>query len=369
MNKVDHEHNLLSFLQKNKFSNLLFLLVFFIATFFIVNNINTGVVDGIRYSGLINDGLEMSSDEIREQYYSDIKALAASLRSSRSFEGFNNGDTRHALRWLYRTLEGEWYEFIVNLLHYNGVILITLTNVLYVGLSYWFTFLSVTALNQRYSTTHLYLSGFLFFTLFVLILSNGMQDVYTFVEMLAVASGLYFALKKKFLLFLLAVALGVVNRESGLVIPLIYIIFNHRQKISYLLPVYGLAVILAVNIDLVFESGLYNPTNYMALTESYSLQTWFKDYVLVGAFLLCFCYPFYWFLGDKGFIWREKRLFLVTMLYMAVGLLGTSSTSVFCLLLCVPSLICLVSRSISEKVNLVEQPIISGENTEKERAL
>ena len=164
------------------------------------------------------------------------------------------------------------------------------------------------------------------------------------------------------LLFLLAVALGVINRESGLIIPLIYIIFHHRERISYLLPVYGLAVILAVHIDLVFEPGLYNPTNYIAITESYSIKTWLKDYVVVGAFLLCFCYPFYCCLGDKGFIWREKRLFLVTLLYMAVGLLGTNSTNLFCLLLAVPSFICLVSRLISEKVSLIEQPVISRQS-------
>lgn len=344
---------MLTFFLEKKYIHLYFVFALFISLFFIINNSVTDSLVALSYD---TNGKHLSDAEIREKYYKNFEEGASYLRHDRSFQGFRDGDTRHKLRWVYRTFEIEYYKFISGLLHFNGLAIVVLTNALYVFVGFLFTFLALSRCLNQYNSFFLHFSGLTFFTLFTIILSHGYQDVYAYVEMLAIAGGLYFAFRNNMYCFLLLLSLAVIDRESGVIMSLIYPIIHPKNKISYIPICYAPILLLLINYDLIFNASLYNVANYIPITENYAISLSIKNYIYLILFYIIFSFPFLLMLWN----WKTSNLLIkktsyISMIYIVVAIVGKADTDIFGFMLCLPGVICCLSLLLAEKYPFLKE--------------
>ena len=96
------------FLKSDKYINLLLFFFFFLSTLFIFNKETTTLF--LEYKFHLLEDINIKKDNVSDNnsfYDSNIFQPAINLKSDRTFQGFNGGDTRHKLRWLYRDIESK----------------------------------------------------------------------------------------------------------------------------------------------------------------------------------------------------------------------------------------------------------------------
>ncbi len=339
---------MLDFLRHNNYSNLLLLIFFFLVTFFRANQVsndyyldilNKEKILGLEYK-INNQILNHKLPDIKNKFYDDlIFSHSKNLLEHRTLDGFEGGEARHKLRWFYRNFEAKIYGFLIGILNNKYLTIYTLVQTCYIFGTFIFIFLTISNLKSEYLPKNLILSGLIFFSFFNFFLTNGIQTIYTIPEMFFLSIGIYLSLKKKFVLFLIPLFFSVVNRESGLALSLVYIIFNYKNISSYLMPIIASSIIILVNLDLASNLNFYSVDNYVPIRESFfSEDPRLKDIVFFGLFLFSNLIIFYYvYLTSNKFPHTSQFLF-VTVLYILVALLGTDITNVYSLLLILPSL-------------------------------
>ncbi len=339
---------MLDFLRYNNYSNLLLLIFFFFVIFFRANQIsNDYYLKTLNNEKILalesqksNQNPNQSLTDIKNKFYNDlIFNPSKSLLKHRTLDGFEGGEARHKLRWFYRNLEAKIYEFLIGFSNGAYLTIYTVVQTCYIFGTFIFIFLTISNLKRKYLSKNLILSGLIFFSFFNLVLTNGIQSIYTIPEMFFLSIGIYLSLKKKFLLFLIPLFFSVVNRESGLALSLVYIIFNHRNILSYIMPVIAISIIICVNLDLASNLNFYNVDNYVPIRESFFLKgPRLNDIVFFVLFLFSHLIIFYYlYLTSNKFPYTNQFLF-ITVLYFLVAILGTDITNTYSLLLILPSL-------------------------------
>lgn len=327
---------LISFLTQKKFKNLFFLFFIFIALFSFFNYVT------------INLASHKSDNFSKEKFYDDrVFDVVSSLKDNRTFEGFEGGHSRHKLRWLFRDLESKIYENVFKITKSKPLIIFSFLNTLYVYFSFIFTYLTIKSLRKSFNSTDLILSGFIFYTLICLKFSYGYQTPYSVTEMLFISMGIYYSLNSKILIFLIVMFFAVINRESGIAISLIYIIFNHRKLYSYFLPFLAIIILLVVNFDLVQNINIYKFSTYFPVNENYfeKESESFKHLIIFFIYILSFFVMFFSFVKFSTTYSNQNKLLMIFLLYSLIALFGTNLTNIFSLILTIPSFTILFSLS------------------------
>ena len=333
--------NFFKFIKSSNYLNALFFLFFFLSIFFFFNHITTILnYDNIR----IYQSYEPSRDDEKidfNQLFYNLYIFDHSefLSSNREIGGFEGGDGRHKLRWLYRDLETRLFKKLFLFFPKKPLTFYTLLNTLYCFFSFFFTFLTISQICNNYSQRKLLLCGFIFNFFIFLIFFTGYQTIFTLPEMFYISIGIYFSLKSNFFLFLIPLFLAVINRESGIALSFVFIIFNFRKLYSYSLPLIAVLSLLIVNYDLILNQNLYSISTYFPIEEKFiTNKTSLASLIFFLFFLFNFLVVLFFIIQKKNSNEKFLELAIISLLYFLIAIFGTNLTNVFSLLLIVPSI-------------------------------
>ena len=338
-----------SFLKSDKYTNLLLFFFFFLSILFIFNKVTDNLFLEQKFHSL--DDNNTQKDIVSEKnifYDSSIFQPATNLKSDRTFQSFKGGETRHKLRWLYRDIESKIYKSIFQIIGTQKLFVFTIINTSYLFLSFLFTFLTISFYKKKYSTEVLIISGFFYLLLISLSISTNIQSIYTIPEVFFISAGIYFATISNIILFLVPLFFAVINRESGIALSFVYLILNHKNKLSYFVPIISVFILLFVNFDLITNKNTYNLSTYFPIKEGYSDSILSKAEIFVFIlYLLNFSILFYVIYIYKKNDYKFFQFSLISLLYFLVATFGTNLTNVYSLLLLAPSLTFLFVLSFS----------------------
>ena len=335
------ELDFLKFVKSNNYINLLFIFFFFLSIFFFFNHITTILnYDNIRINQDYKSSTKFEKIDFNQVFY-DVHIFdnSESLSSQRELDGFEGGHGRHKLRWLYRDLQAKVFKKIFLFFPEKPLTFYTLLNTTYCFFSFFFTFLTISQISKKYSQKKLLLCGFFFSFFIFLIFCTGYQSIFTLPEMFYISMGIYFSLKSNFFLFLIPLFFAVINRESGIALSFVYIIFNFRKVYSYFLPLFAVLSLLTVNFDLIQNQNLYSFSTYFPIDEKFiKNETSTTEIFLLLLFLLIFLILLFFIIQKKNSNEKFFELITISFLYFMIAIFGTNLTNVFSLLLIVPSI-------------------------------
>ncbi len=270
-------------------------------------------------------------NQIHLRLDSDINGGAAKIKyseklvSNETYNALNReckitGDfaDRHKVRWVKSLFLQEIFlasEKISSVLPYY-------TNVF---LHSFVIFLTLIMIKNTFSLHHKYT---LFFLLCITFLFQNYLSEYSYsiFEMFFLSLAIYASKHKKFILFLVSGIFAVLNRESGFIILLSWLLFNSDYKkliISYLIT--GATFVL-LNLDI--AKCLINP-EFFVPTESQGGQVIFSDliginFISLGKlffinFLLPFGLAFYYIFQTQN---KNKILIIMFLIYFLVFLVA-----------------------------------------------
>lgn len=187
-------------------------------------------------------------------------------------------DQRHKLRWLYKTAEAWVYQstaakisvraaLYAKDVHYALAVLIALI----------FVVLTAEKLRGGLDFQTLSFLAFAFYAYTALVVtSHRMYDQHSLIEMAAHAAGLYFALNRRLLPFLIVLFVAVANRETGSALGVIYALINWRERMFWLPVVLGPVMLSAINADLFLLPDFYDPNNFVMTKTNIGYITLFN---------------------------------------------------------------------------------------------
>ena len=179
--------SIVNFLKSNNYSNLFLFFFFFLSIFFksnqITNDIYLAIQNQIAIDKISKNTSQAESEkninllENNKYEFFDILIFspAKSLRENRKLEGFEGGKGRHRLRWFYKHLEAKVYKAAINLFGENLLSIYTMVQTLYLFFTFFIIFLIVSKINKNYETKTFVLTGLIFYFLFNLFASVGIQ--------------------------------------------------------------------------------------------------------------------------------------------------------------------------------------------------
>jgi len=166
---------------------------------------------------------------------------------------------KHKLRWAYRAFEINLYDKFLDLSD-NGIkekYLVLIHYSLIVFLTSLFSIKIFKTINKEHSkeSMALFISIYFLLYLFVMVLTP-LDELFTFVEVMALTVLIYATINNNFWLFILATIIAVTNRESGVIFGFIYSLYNWRHlgnlKISISI-LFGFFVLAFLNLDIIMN--------------------------------------------------------------------------------------------------------------------
>ena len=231
-------------------------------------------------------------------------------------------DERHRLRWIFTKAFVSLYDYGSNFFDEKNIYQIYK---IILGLIIFLGYLSIFNLikSDDEFLKSIYPPTSIFLIIFLLVSNSHLSELrFSILEFLFVSLGFYFILKKKFYLFLILSIISTLNRESGFLLPILYLIFYPRE-IKKVILIYIISAICfsVVNFDtlkcLLKDGFLINHNLFYETKSSLSYYTlfkiFFKDYLLYFIFFIIF-----W---KKKFF--QKKLILIFVLYTAIFVLAT----------------------------------------------
>ena len=227
---------------------------------------------------------------------------------------------RHKVRWLKALFLKNIFtlanNFSEKLPYYINIILHS-----------FFIFLSLYVLNKTFNFEHRYNYIFLIYITF-LFQQHLSEYSYSIFEMFFLSMALYASKNKKHFLFFGSCLLAILNRESGFLIILTWLIFNNNdyKKVIYFIFASGL-IFFAVNFDIL--KCLLNPKFFIPL-ESQKGQVNISDVPNINVislgklvfvnFLLPFGLYFYYLFFSKN---KNKILIILSFIYFLIFVFAT----------------------------------------------
>jgi hypothetical protein len=192
-------------------------------------------------------------------------------------------------------------------------------------------------------------STFLFFCPLLFIFSFPLSEInFSILEMLFISMGLFFSYKKKFIPYLLVLIAATLNRESGVLIAFVWIIFNFHQYTRLIMGlVIAFASLITANIDIIpcfFKLGFFLSVDhqegqYTLRDVSLSLHEILRFIKVIFQNFLIFLIPaFLLFFNNSK---RLYRVLLIYCLYFGVFLIFTPLLHISVRLVIIPYLVML----------------------------
>lgn len=270
----------------------------------------------------------------------------------------NSVEARKKFRWLYKKIELNIYDVFHFMGINNGKYPVLLHYSILMFLSLFLCSKIFEHILGKSTKNLLFLSYLSFFALysFVLIITP-MDEYFSFVEVFAIALAVYSSMKTNKILFFISIFLAVANRESGILISIIYVLFNHRfmsvRSMFYFLisPALLFAII---NYDLLLalpQLAIYgNSDEYRPFL--FNLESWTAlpgeavNYLLT---YVSFLSPLVYLFVKVKPSSISKGVLLSTLVYTAIIFLGSFLGNFILLLLLIPfymSVIALYLRDV-----------------------
>jgi hypothetical protein len=238
---------------------------------------------------------------------------------SKNCEITGNMHDRHKVRWVKSLFLKNIYQISEklnpNLPFYVNIILHSLL-----------IFLSLIFLNQTFPLKNIYIIFFLLYVTFVFQFHLG-EYSYSIFEMFFASSAIYASKKKNILLFFFIILMAVLNRESGFIIILTWLIFNQEFKkilIFCFIICLSFLIINYESINCIINPKFFVPLDKQEgqaiLSEFSSLSIFSK--ILVGAiyYIIPIGLIFYGVFKNNT---KNKVLIIMSIIYLLVFLFAT----------------------------------------------
>jgi hypothetical protein len=269
-------------------------------------------------------------------------------------------EIRHKLRWAYKSVEVAAYKAVQSnfpkrylryaaLLHYVGVFILT----------YLICLLILRHETGQLEMPHILVSGLAFVGFISAIFHvAAWQEDYTAIEMLAIAFAIHAGQKGNLWLFLVAVALAVSNRETGLAAALIFPLMNPERRQNWIYPVvFAIGLFCTLNLDLLVQPELYILDNFVVTSDIKAEYATIMNFLELpvskwGAGILSYLA----FVGPIFLLAREcwktvngRRYFGIVAIYLFIFLFGSSLTNAFLFLMLLPVYFLIFGNALSKK--------------------
>jgi len=280
----------------------------------------------------------------------DAKIIFAENISITNLEKFTKGSCqinndmhdRHQLRWIFPVILKN-----LNLLLYSlNQILPYYFHIFLFSVLIFFSYL---ILNKTFKSNYLNSLTFLLFISFIF--SNYLGEYeFSIRELLLISLAIYASKFKKYYLFISICVLAALNRESGFLCLMIWLIFNKDLKKFFIFSVITFLLFLVVNKNLI--SCIFNYKFYAILTSpegQINLNTFELSYtglvsyvkLIVLNFLLPFGLFFYFYFLNKV---QNKLLLINVIIYLIIFLIVVPAHHVAARLLLLPYIYLVLSK-------------------------
>ena len=314
-----------SFFKSNYLLNVVILLFI---TFVFINFIHHRFInyDGANFKFKMGISETLTSDKT----YSKIL--------DRNCEVTGSMDDRHKVRWLKSIVLKNIFQISSNL----NKLFPYYVNILLHSFVLFFSFILI---RKTFSTEKKYILLFLLYVTFVFQQYLG-EYSYSIFEMFFLSLSLYSSKNKKNLLFLTSCVLATLNRESGFIILLTWLIFNDEYKKFLGFLFLTLGIFLISNYQIL--ECLINPKFFIPLEHQYGQVniTDFKNInifslgkLIIINFLLPFGLGMYFYLNSKI---KNKFLLLLFFVYFLVFTFATPAHHISIRLILIPLIFCAI---------------------------
>ena len=277
------------------------------------------------------------------------------LRGMDSAKGISN---RHKTRWIAKYFQIKKTNFLLsNFSPKLAFAIYCLFFSLIISASYVFCLLSFEHISKKKDNkcTLLFSSAFIFY---LYPLYFGIQEIFSFHEMFAISACIFFTLKKKIWFFLFFAILGVLNRETGLLLITFYTFINFKEKL-YFLPIFILpSIFIFVNYDLFAQPSFYNIGNWLSpfdtavsdVARNFSIFNYFGlQYFYSLLLIFIYLFPTLILLFYSKFDKNLKIFLFILFLYIVSLLGGTIITNIFPFIILLPTLLAINSFLVYNK--------------------
>jgi len=337
----------------NNKNNIIFnILIFFYLTFVFINYVYNTYWPFTEINYRINNNNvqlyiynEVDIKKVLSKYYASDQTYSDVLNRECKISGSMHD--RHKVRWvknilLMKIFQGSYFydelaPFYVNVLLHSFLLFLIffLTNKTFIYKNYW---------NYL----------FLLYVTFIFQQQIG-EYSYSIFEAFFLSLSLYASKNKKFILFFLTCVLATLNRESGLLISLTWLIFNNKKKYFFISLITSIIAIITLNYDIL--DCLIKPKFFVPLeiqAGQWTLQNINQIGFLTFARLLLinFIYPFgliiYFYINS---IKKNKIIILMIFFYFIIFLLATPLNHMAIRLILLPFVFLTIHIKYSAKKN------------------
>ena len=298
--------------------NLLFLISFFLIFYIFINFTQK------RFGTIQNNNekfvVKLTSAEIKKnvnQKLTSVSTYEEILSKKCSVTG--DMHDRHKVRWVKSLLLKNIYQLSEklnsNLPYYINIILHS-----------FLIFLSLIFLNQGFKLEKIHIIFFLFYVTFIFQFHLG-EYSYSIFEMFFVSAAIYASKKRNIILFFLIILMAILNRESGFIIILTWLIFNKEFKKFLIFNVIILIIFLMINYDSIncmvnpkFFIPLEKQEAHLTLSQLGSINIFSRVLIVVTNYILPFGLIFYNVFKSNN---KNKILIIMAIIYLFVFLFAT----------------------------------------------
>ena len=326
--------------------NLLFLISFFLIVYIFINftQKHFGIMQ-------INDDksfVQLTNVEIKKnvsQHLTSVLTYERILSKKCSVTG--DMHDRHKVRWVKSLLLKNLYQLSKKL---NSKLPYYINIILHSFL----IFLSLIFLNQAFKLEKIHIIFFLFYVTFIFQFHLG-EYSYSIFEMFFVSVALYASKKKNITLFFLIILMAILNRESGFILILVWLIFNKEYKKIVIFSIIILTIFLMVNYESI--NCMINPNFFIPLEKQEgqtilsqldSINIFSRVLVITINYILPFGLIFYNVFKSKD---KNKILILIGIIYLFVFLFASTIYKVEEKLIILPLIILSFNLSNKKIVN------------------
>lgn len=326
--------NILNFLNfKNSLINFV---IFFFVTIVFVNQIhlqlNSSQFKKIEDTNFYS---KVENFELKTNFSKDLTAKDTYIALNRECNVTGQLSDRHKVRWVKAYFLKNFFmasEKINDILPYY-------TNIL---LHSFLIFLTIIILNKTFLLNHKYTLFLLFYVTFFM--QSFMSEYsYSIFEMFFFSLALYASKNKNVILFVFSGVLAVLNRESGFVILLSWLLFNKDYKKLIIMYFITGIIFLILNFDILkclldpeFFVPLANQEGQTDIHDIFNINLISFLKLLIFNFFIPFGLAFYFLFKVKKY---NKILLILLIIYMLIFIFAASLHHVSLRLIILPLII------------------------------
>ena len=290
-----------------------------------------------------------------EQYHITSQKLEEELRKYKNeynCEISNNLDERHRLRWLSQLFWLKVYEIKISIFGKTKIVF-DLHKIL-VGLIIFLSYLFIISIfNKEDAKKIIFPISGIFVSFFLLTANSNVSEInYSILEFFLLSAAFYSIFKKLKWFFLLICILAPFNRESGFILPIIFLIFHPKEIKFFILVIISTALIYFLanfsTIKCLLTPGfLYtNDPQYMKFSE-FSYVERFKI-IVQDYFLYILILMVYW---KNNLV--QKKILLIISLYTIAFIVAAPFQHSIIKILYIPSVMIYVYSSTSNNFKYI----------------